>query len=294
MSAAETFRSLFDEAGHYRAGEGEVPVTFATLGGSRYPGKLHFRGGLCIRAEMSRGGDWAMPDASPLDGLRFLLDFGGVPLRVSVENGKLTPQRDPANAVRKTRFLANLRLARGLFAHPPIAAAEDEQSLLRAAIWLTPRSVHDFDVADFPELGSARQREVQEAAQTFLRVANAVPAQGLPTMEQYREGGRALERLVALLASYLPIPDESKQVEAALRSVSFPDWVVNWDYELRDNYSDEPAIYLTLYAAERPSVQAVAKTTSACFPVVRSNLKKHGIDRWPYINVRDASEHKAG
>lgn len=52
MSASETFRSLFDEAGHYRAGEGEVPVTFATLGGSRYPGKLYFRGGLCIRAEM--------------------------------------------------------------------------------------------------------------------------------------------------------------------------------------------------------------------------------------------------
>src|SRR5689334_22701593 len=90
MSTAEDFRNQFDTEGRFQAGNGELPVIFATRGGSRFPGKLFFRNGLCFRAEMERGGDWMLPDESPLHGISFLINFGNDRLcSVSVHHGRI-------------------------------------------------------------------------------------------------------------------------------------------------------------------------------------------------------------
>ena len=56
MAKAAEFLSNFDEAGRFLQGAGVVDVVFTTAASSRYPGKLHFKDGLCIRAEMEGGG----------------------------------------------------------------------------------------------------------------------------------------------------------------------------------------------------------------------------------------------
>ena len=90
MSAADFFLSLFDEQGRYKNGDGEVPVTFSTKSGAQYSGKLRFKGGLLVSAEMDGASRWGYPDESPLDGLKFLLHFhADKPRAVFVEQGRV-------------------------------------------------------------------------------------------------------------------------------------------------------------------------------------------------------------
>src|SRR5438067_1038903 len=57
MSAVDDFKDKFDSEGRLRAQNGSVAVVFATKGGGRFPGRLHFNNGSCVRAEMGIG-DW--------------------------------------------------------------------------------------------------------------------------------------------------------------------------------------------------------------------------------------------
>ncbi len=70
----------------------------------------------------------------------------------------------------KRDFLDNVRVARNLFVHPRVYTdsrhldpAALTQTLVRAAIWLTPSSVKGFRADEFPEIGPDRQRELAEA-----------------------------------------------------------------------------------------------------------------------------------
>src|SRR4051812_33331940 len=100
MSAADEFFSLFDAEGRFRAGEGSVDVVFLTNTGRRYPGRLTFKGGLCVSADMEGSSRWAYPDGAPLSGLRLLLSFnGGEPVVVFVHEGRLRrPEGLPEDA----------------------------------------------------------------------------------------------------------------------------------------------------------------------------------------------------
>src|SRR3954454_17658475 len=101
---------------------------------------------------MEGGGDWSYPDHSPLNEIRFLLQFDGdKPLAAAVEQGRLLFQQSPEEEASKKEFLANFRVARNLFAHPRVVvdgggdAAALERRLIRSAIWLTPKSVAGFN-----------------------------------------------------------------------------------------------------------------------------------------------------
>jgi len=185
MSAVDDFKSKFDDEGRFRDRDGTVSVVFATKGGGRFLGKLHFSNGLCVRAEMEGGGDWVHPDNSPIHGIRFLLDFGDERLHgAAIDQGRVIHLDKAKRPLAKRDFLANFRIARNLFVHSrPVDAdratvhtAAFADTLARAAIWLTPKSVDGFNAADFPELGLVRQAELQTAVQNFLAVATQVPA----------------------------------------------------------------------------------------------------------------------
>ncbi len=301
MPAADDFRNQFDEAGRYRSGDGVSNVVFATMGGSRFPGRLHFKNGLCVRAELERGGDWGLPDESPLSGARFLLHVGeDKPQGIAIYEGRVFPLEEvPA---RKRDFLANVRIARNLFVHPRVEAdspsvdaATTAGLLARAAIWLTPKSVAGFDPADFSELGPARQQELQTAVQNFLAVAKEVPAQKAPTGAQYDDGSVAFLKVLQILEPYLPMSDEAGDVEKALRKVDFPPWMVNWDYELGSDSDGVAAVWVNVFADETalPRGQlgrAVEDLTSK----IRQAFAGLKIERWPYIRLKTALEHKAG
>ncbi len=304
MSQLDDFKSKFDEEGRFRDRDGTLNVVFAMKGGGRFPGKLHFCNGLCVRAEMEGGGDWGHPDNSPIHGIRFLFDLGGGTLHgAAIDQGRVIQLDEAKSPLAKRDFLANLRIARNLFVHPQRVEADSEtvdtiaieDNLARAAIWLTPKSVAGFNADDFPELGSVRQAELQTAVQNFRAVATQVPADKAATREQFGNARVAVARILEILAPYLPVPDEAEQVEAALRSVEFPPWVVNWDYELASDSDGTSAVWVNVFADE----QAVPKTqlgraASELTSKVREALDSHQIRRWPYVRLRTALEHKVG
>jgi hypothetical protein len=75
---ADIFMDQFDEDGRYTEAAPSVPVVFLK-GDQQFSGALHFNKGLCLRATMDDGEDWAYPDNSPLHMVRFLLHFEGEP-----------------------------------------------------------------------------------------------------------------------------------------------------------------------------------------------------------------------
>jgi hypothetical protein len=303
MATATDFFSQLDEEGRFRDREGVLDVVFATRGGGRYPGKLQFRDGLCVRAEMEGGGDWGHPDHSPLDGIKFLLNLGdGILQGIAINQGRIVRLDEARKDSTKREFLRNFSIARNLFAHPQVESDSpniDKEAiagmLARAAIWLTPRSVAGFNAADFPELGPNRQKELQSAVEDFLSVANQVPADKPATDEQYRNASVAFMKLLDILGPYLPIADESKEVEEALRCVRFPPWVVNWDFELGSDSEGAEAIWVNVFADEQslPSRQ-LGRAASELATKVRQALSNTVVDRWPYIRMKTALEHKAG
>jgi hypothetical protein len=304
MSAVDDFRAKFDSEGRLRDQNGSLAVVFATKGGGRFPGKLHFSNGLCIRAEMEGGADWVNTDDSPIHGIRFLLDFAGEPLHgVAIVQGHLIQLDEPKRTSSKREFLLNFRVARNLFVHPQRVEADsptvDPEAvatmLARAAIWLTPKSVAGFNAADFPELSLARQAELLAAVQSFKAVADQVPSNKPATDEQVGNASVAFAKIREILDPYLPVPDEAKQVEAALRNVEFPPWVVNWDYELASDSDGVAAVWVNVFADE----QAVPKdrlgpAASELTSRVRQAFDGKLIHRWPYIRMRTAQEHKVG
>jgi hypothetical protein len=200
----------------------------------------------------------------------------------------------------KQDFLANLRIARRLFAHARVETdspnpdpAALERQIARAAIWLTPKSVSGFNAADFPELGPDRQGELQAAVREFLEVAKEVPPDQPATPEQLGNARVAFAKVLQILQPYLPTPREGEQVEEALEGVRFPVWVVNWDYELGNDQDEVPAVWVNLFvddtSAPRKEFGRLASETTE---KIRRALTAAGSDRWPYVRVRTAVEHK--
>jgi hypothetical protein len=304
MSTPEDFQNQFDADGRFLGKTGELAVVFATRGGARFPGKFYFKDGLCIRAEMERGGDWALPDESPLDGVRFLLSFGTDRLYgVALDHGRVLPLDEPRGSSGSKRdFLENFRIARNLFAHgkvsadsPTIDPAAIERTLTRAAIWLTSKSVSGFNAAHFPELGASKQQELLSAVQSFLAVAREVPSDKPATGEQYGNAVVAFAKLLMILEPYLPMPDEAKLVEAALRTVKFPAWVVNWDYELGSDADGVPAVWVYVFADDQTLPKAqLGRAASELTTLIRRAFQEARIDRGPYVRLKTTGEHKVG
>jgi hypothetical protein len=304
MSELDDFQRKFDEEGRFRGREGMLKVVFAMRSGPRFPGELHFRDGLCARAEMDRGGHWGQPDGLPIHGIRFLLDFGDEKLHgIRIDQGRVFPLHEVKDPWARRDFLGRFRVARNLFVHPQrgevggerVDAGASVDTLARSAIWLTPKSVAGFEAADFPELGPVLQAELQTAVQNFLAVATQVPADKAATKEQYGAAGAAFARILEILTPYLPVSDEAEQVEAALRTVELPSWVVNWDYELDNDSDGIPSVWVKVFADDQamPRTQ-LGRAANELTSKVRQALSSHQVRRLPYLRMSTALEHKVG
>jgi hypothetical protein len=300
MSAADEFMRKFDEDGRYRDHDGVLDVVFMTSGGKRYPGKLHFNNGLCIRAEMQGASPWAYPDNSPLNEIQFTLYFEGeTPHSILVDQGRIVHHHDVPERATKQGFLDNFRIARNLFVHgrpeagsPAGNIVTTAGTLARAAIWLTPKSVNGFNADHFRELSLDRQVELQTAVQSFLEVANQVPANQAATPEQYGNARVAFMRILEILQPYIPMPDEAKTVERAIRGVAFPLWVLNWDYELGSDEEGGPAVWVNVFVEEGAPRSEFGRFALRIIPKIRQALSAEGVNRWPYVRLRTATEHK--
>ena len=99
--------------------------------------------------------------------------------------------------------------------------------------------------------------------------------------------------MLGILSPYLSLPDEGKIVEAALRTIPFPGWVVNWDYELGSNEEGGPAVWVDLFAEEGAQAREFGRAASQLIPKIRQAIDSEGVNRWPYVRIRTAAEHKA-
>lgn len=200
----------------------------------------------------------------------------------------------------KQEFLDNFRTARNLFVHAGARADDpqlDPQSVAQrqaqAAIWLTPKSVQGFDADDFPELGADRQSGLKAAVREFSEVASQVPPTEPPTPEQLTRATAAFTKMLVILERYVPTPQEGDRVRDAIRAVAFPPWVANWDYELVSDSDGEPAVWVTLFADERTMPRPeLGRLVTQLDGTIHSTLSAAGIERWPYLRVRTAAEHK--
>ncbi len=198
----------------------------------------------------------------------------------------------------KQEFLDNFRIARSLFIHPRVqtdSATLDPQALektiARAAIWLTPKSVKGFNVDDFPELGLDRQQELRTAISEFLHVARQVPPTEPASREQLDAAGTAFSKILPILEPYLP--EEGSKVEKALENVAFPPAVANWDFELGSDDDGMPVVWVNLYIDETSGPRReLGRLASKMTTSIRQALSAAGSNRWPYVRVRTAVEHK--
>jgi hypothetical protein len=200
----------------------------------------------------------------------------------------------------KQEFLDNFRVARNLFHHPRVTTDNPqvdpralEQMIARAAIWLTPRSVDGFDADDFPELGLDRQAELRAAVSEFLAVANQVPPTEPAKPDQLAKATAAFAKMLSILGPYVPAPAEGENIEEALQSVEFPSWIANWDYELGSDQDGLPAVWINLFADETSAPRKeFGRVASQLTRKIREALAAVGSDRWPYVRMQTAVEHK--
>lgn len=190
---------------------------------------------------------------------------------------------------KKEEFLNNLRMARNLFCHP--RADADRR---RAAVWLTPKSLRGFNAEDFPELGPSQRSELEAAVRDFLDVAKQVAPNETATSEQLASATSVFRRILAILEPYLTIPAEAKKVEKAIASVDFPGWIVNWDYKLKNNSDDEPAVWIDFFTDDQTmSRMDMVRSMNRVTPQIRDAIWAAGIDRWAYSGLTTAIEHKS-
>jgi hypothetical protein len=198
----------------------------------------------------------------------------------------------------KPDFLLNMRVARSLFGNQRVATdwpatVDLGKALSRAAIWLTPKSVEHFDAGDFPELGD-KQAELQDAVLAFQTIAKEVPPNEPATNEQLEKARVAFERILKILEPYLPTNAEGKCVEAALKGIQYPDWVVTSDYELGSDEDETPAVWLNVYADEEAAPkERLGLEAARLTQELRKRLAEERINRWPYVRLRSAQKHKA-
>ncbi len=83
-------------------------------------------------------------------------------------------------------------------------------------------------------------------------------------------------------------------VAQALRSIEFPPWVVNWDYELDTDEEGSPVVWVNIFADESAaSPKEYGRLASQMTQQIRQALSTTDVKRWPYIRVRTAVEHKS-
>ncbi len=89
----------------------------------------------------------------------------------------------------------------------------------------------------------------------------------------------AFLKILELLQTYLPMPDEAKKVEKALRGVTFPPWLVNWDYELDSDEEGGPAVWVNVFAEEGASRSEFGRFALQIIPKIRQALLTEGVNR---------------
>lgn len=199
----------------------------------------------------------------------------------------------------KADFIKNFRTARNLFIHGPARAVSaggqavvNDQAYARTAIWCTPKSVAGFDPNDFKELSDQKRAELADAVDDFLQAVQNIAPGSFPTAAELSDAMPPFEQLMRLLEPYMFYPNEVAAVEKSLGSLlPLPDWIVNWDFEVKEDFNDQPAVYLAFYVDESSYPRKkLGETATHLFSRISALLRSSGLQYWPYVRFHYVSE----
>jgi hypothetical protein len=200
----------------------------------------------------------------------------------------------------KAEFLQNLRTARNLFFHrvqtdhSELDPRSIESQLSAGTIWLTPSSVKGFDPRDFRELSPERRDELKRLVDRFSRVARQVPPSKSPTREQVQEAAEPLLQVMEILRPYLISPGEPEKIRDVLKRIPYPPFVLTWDYVIDLDSTGDPGVWIYIFVDDDAPKAADFHTETNEIPRrIRTAFADAGIDYWPYVRIRTASEQRA-
>jgi hypothetical protein len=166
--------------------------------------------------------------------------------------------------------------------------------MARAVIWLAPSSVSGFSPRDFSELPAEVREQLKDRVQQFLDVARHVGASRQPTWDEVQRAMPAFLDILRIVDPYLSADEEARKIREVLEGVDFPPGVVAWDFEIGNDSTGDPAVWIWIFVDEdvvrRKKVDDVMEPTRKR---IRDALDAAGIQRWPYVRVRTPAEQRA-
>jgi hypothetical protein len=158
--------------------------------------------------------------------------------------------------------------------------------------WLTPTAVADLLESDFHTMRPAQRERLFEAVEKFRPIAEIAS----PTLEQVTEARAAFDTILEILQPYLT--PESEKIRETIASAwqKERDWIPTFDYELSNNWLDQPVVWLWLVVKD----DVLPDDIDIKNPIAREGLWRikdairkefndAGIERWPNISVRTES-----
>lgn len=110
----------------------------------------------------------------------------------------------------RNRFVDNLRLASKLLARPRVeevpwnmSETRSETTKTNSDLWLTPKSVADFEVGDFADLPLSERVQLEGDVASFLTVAHSIATGTTISANQRTIARRSLERVIQTVRKLL-------------------------------------------------------------------------------------------
>jgi hypothetical protein len=161
--------------------------------------------------------------------------------------------------------------------------------------WLTPATVADLLESDFHTLRPGQRERLFQAVERFRDIA-AIPS---PTPEQVAEARTAFDTILEILQPYLT--PESQKIRETIKKAwcKERDWIPTFDYELGNNWLDQPVVRLWLVVKDdalKDDIDIENPTTREGLWRVQGAILKEfqdaGLERRPSISIRSESDVK--
>src|SRR5208282_3605161 len=108
----------------------------------------------------------------------------------------------------REEFILDVRRSARTLQKPNVEADSDAADtdaiakiLHRAALWLTPKVVEDYDPDDFADEQADQQDRLRLAVEEFRRIARQVPPDQPATVDQFMKGAELFRELIKVLGS---------------------------------------------------------------------------------------------
>ena len=103
----------------------------------------------------------------------------------------------------RNRFVDNLRLASKLLARPRVEVIASNKDCSDSDVWLTPKTVADFQVGDFADLPLTERLKLEGDVASFLTVARSIAPDTPASTQQRVKARRALEGIIRTVRQLL-------------------------------------------------------------------------------------------